>query len=146
MPAFPLPLEDWHKRLQSPTLADVILHPLMYNGYNLRLKGDSMRIREKPNDAVIDREQSRCNLCTSLLCFPACSILLQRAFTFPELRDENIFRESVGQRRHRFPSQDPDSLGNSSEGQWSLRIGIFCIPLSADRFCDTSFTRPERDR
>jgi len=38
-----LPVEQWHKYLEDPTLADAILDRLIHNSYRLTLKGESMR-------------------------------------------------------------------------------------------------------
>lgn len=38
-----LPVDQWHRYLDEPTLADAILDRLVHNAYRLNLKGDSMR-------------------------------------------------------------------------------------------------------
>ncbi len=38
-----LPLENWHKALGDPTVADAILDRLVHNSYKINLKGESMR-------------------------------------------------------------------------------------------------------
>lgn len=38
-----LPVEQWHRYLDDPTLADAILDRLVHNAYRLELKGESMR-------------------------------------------------------------------------------------------------------
>ncbi len=38
-----LPIEQWHKSIGDPTLADAILDRLIHNSHKLNLKGESMR-------------------------------------------------------------------------------------------------------
>jgi DNA replication protein DnaC len=38
-----VPLDDWHKTMKSPTLADAILDRLFHNAYRIQLKGESKR-------------------------------------------------------------------------------------------------------
>lgn len=38
-----LPVEQWHRFLDDPTLADAILDRVVHNAYRLELKGESMR-------------------------------------------------------------------------------------------------------
>ncbi len=38
-----LPVDQWHRYLDEPTLADAILDRLVHNAYRLNLKGESMR-------------------------------------------------------------------------------------------------------
>jgi DNA replication protein DnaC len=38
-----LPVDQWHRHLDDPTLADAILDRLVHNAYKIELKGDSMR-------------------------------------------------------------------------------------------------------
>ncbi|MCY1308419.1 hypothetical protein D9M70_584260 [compost metagenome] len=38
-----MPVENWHKLIGDPTLADAILDRLMHNAYRIQLKGESMR-------------------------------------------------------------------------------------------------------
>lgn len=38
-----LPVDQWHRHLDDPTLADAILDRLVHNAYRLDLKGESMR-------------------------------------------------------------------------------------------------------
>ena len=42
-----LPVNDWHRYLDDPTLADAILDRLVHNAHRLELKGDSMRKTRK---------------------------------------------------------------------------------------------------
>jgi DNA replication protein DnaC len=50
--ALQLPLEHWHAWLQDPTLADAILDRLVHQAHKLPLKGESMRKKNKPDDAI----------------------------------------------------------------------------------------------
>jgi DNA replication protein DnaC len=38
-----LPVDQWHRHLDDPTLADAILDRLVHNAYKIELKGESMR-------------------------------------------------------------------------------------------------------
>jgi DNA replication protein DnaC len=38
-----LPIDQWHRHLDDPTLADAILDRLVHNAYKIELKGESMR-------------------------------------------------------------------------------------------------------
>ncbi|MDT4819329.1 IS21 family transposase ISPa85 [compost metagenome] len=38
-----MPVENWHKLIGDPTLADAILDRLVHNAYRIQLKGESMR-------------------------------------------------------------------------------------------------------
>jgi DNA replication protein DnaC len=38
-----VPVEDWHKLIPDPTLADAILDRLVHNAHKISLIGDSMR-------------------------------------------------------------------------------------------------------
>lgn len=44
-----LPVEDWHKIIGNPTLADAILDRLVHNAYRISLKGGSMRKKKRLN-------------------------------------------------------------------------------------------------
>lgn len=41
-----LPVDQWHRYLDDPTLADAILDRVVHNAYRLELKGESMRRRK----------------------------------------------------------------------------------------------------
>jgi DNA replication protein DnaC len=38
-----LPIEDWHKNIRDPTIADAKLDRLVHNAYKITFKGESMR-------------------------------------------------------------------------------------------------------
>lgn len=38
-----VPIDDWHSRMQDPTLADAVLDRVVHNSYKLELKGESQR-------------------------------------------------------------------------------------------------------
>lgn len=42
-----LPVSNWHEAIGDPTLADAILDRLVYNAYQINLKGESMRKKLK---------------------------------------------------------------------------------------------------
>ena len=43
-----MPLDQWHKTMKSPTLADAILDRLYHNAYRIELKGESKRKPRTP--------------------------------------------------------------------------------------------------
>ena len=38
-----VPIQNWHSRMQDPTLADAILDRIIHNSYKIEMKGESQR-------------------------------------------------------------------------------------------------------
>jgi DNA replication protein DnaC len=46
-----LPVDDWHKTMEDPTLADAVLDRLIHNAYKIELEGESIRKKKKMSKA-----------------------------------------------------------------------------------------------
>lgn len=46
-----LPVDDWHKTMEDPTLADAVLDRLIHNAYKIELNGESIRKKKKMSKA-----------------------------------------------------------------------------------------------
>lgn len=42
-----LPIKEWHRNIQDPTIADAICDRLLHNSYKIELKGESMRKKQE---------------------------------------------------------------------------------------------------
>lgn len=52
-----IPMNDWHKSLPDPTLADAILDRIMHNSHRITLKGDSVRRNEGKKKLAASRSK-----------------------------------------------------------------------------------------
>jgi DNA replication protein DnaC len=51
-----LPLTEWHQNIRDPTIADAILDRIVHSAHKLKLKGDSMRKKQKSLTQIADSD------------------------------------------------------------------------------------------
>ncbi|MGE0261208.1 MAG: ATP-binding protein [Candidatus Obscuribacterales bacterium] len=45
-----VPVEDWHRTFENPTLADAILDRIIHSAYKIELTGKTLRAKRKKKD------------------------------------------------------------------------------------------------
>ena len=51
-----LPVKEWHQNIRDPTIADAILDRIVHSAHRLKLKGDSMRKKQKSLTQIDDSD------------------------------------------------------------------------------------------
>jgi DNA replication protein DnaC len=53
-----LPVKEWHQNIRDPTIADAILDRIVHSAHRLKLKGDSMRKKQKSLTQITDSDNN----------------------------------------------------------------------------------------